>query len=88
MSYASSSSLFGGEEQMKIVILEECDAMTNDAWSSLRATIEQFASSTRFIGNCNYIDKIPEPIQSRFNCIGLAPQNQEEEDKKNNMEIF
>lgn len=79
ISYASSSSLWGGEEKLKVVILEECDNLTNDAWSALRATIEQFHRTTRFIGNCNYIEKIPEPIQSRFNCIPIDPINQEEE---------
>ena len=79
ISYASSSSLWGGEEKLKVVILEECDNLTNDAWSALRATIEQFHRTTRFIGNCNYIEKIPEPIQSRFNCIPIDPVNQEEE---------
>ena len=64
---------------MKVVILEECDNLTNDAWSSLRATIEQFHSHVRFIANCNYIEKVPEPIQSRFNCIPLEPVNMEEE---------
>ena len=54
ISYASSSSLWGGEEKLKVVILEECDNLTNDAWSALRATIEQFHRTTRFIGNCNY----------------------------------
>ena len=79
ITYASSSSLWGGEEKLKVVILEECDNLTNDAWSALRATIEQFNRTTRFIGNCNYIEKIPEPIQSRFNCIPIDPINQEEE---------
>ena len=80
ISYASASSLFGGEDQLKVVILEECDNLTNDAWASLRATIEQFHNHVRFIGNCNYIEKIPDPIQSRFNCIPLEPINAEEEE--------
>lgn len=80
IEYASSSSLFAGEEQLKVVVLEECDNLTNEAWSALRATIEQFARTTRFIANCNYIEKVPEPIQSRFNCICIEPCNQEEED--------
>lgn len=79
INYASASSLFGGEEQLKVIVLEECDNLTNDAWSSLRATIEQFHENCRFIANCNYIDKIPEPIQSRFNCISIDPTNSEEE---------
>lgn len=79
VGYASSSSLFDGEEHLKVVVLEECDNLTADAWMSLRATIEQFHRTTRFIANCNYIEKIPEPIQSRFNCIPIEPVNQEEE---------
>lgn len=79
IGYASSSSLFDGEEQMKVVVLEECDNLTADAWMSLRATIETYHRTTRFIANCNYIERIPEPIQSRFNCIPIEPINQEEE---------
>lgn len=79
VTYASSCSLFGGEERLKVVVLEECDNLTNDAWMSLRATIEQFHKNVRFIANCNYIDKIPDPIKSRFNCISIDPINQEEE---------
>lgn len=79
IQYASTTSLFGGEEQLKVVVLEECDNLTNDAWASLRATIEQFHRNVRFIANCNYIDKVPEPIQSRFNVISIEPINKEEE---------
>lgn len=79
LSYVTSCDLFNGQDRQKVVILEECDAMTNDAWNSLRATIEQFHSSVRFIANCNYIEKVPEPIQSRFNCIALEPVSVEEE---------
>lgn len=79
ITYATACDLFNGEDRQKVVILEECDNLTNDAWNSLRATIEQFHHNVRFIANCNYIDKIPEPIQSRFNCIMLEPQNNEEE---------
>lgn len=80
MTYATSSCLFDGADKKKVVILEECDNLTFDAWSALRATIEQFHATVRFIANCNYIEKIPEPIQSRFNCIFLEPQNNEEEE--------
>lgn len=77
--FASSSSLLGGKEQLKVVLLEECDNLTADAWASLRATIEKYYKTVRFIANCNYIEKIPEPIQSRFNVISINPINQEEE---------
>ena len=79
VSFASTSSLLDGHERMKVVVLEECDNMSDQAWKALRANIEKFHSSCRFIANCNYIDKIPEPIQSRFNCICLEAINPEEE---------
>lgn len=80
LTFASSSSLLNGIEQLKVILLEECDAMTNDAWNSLRALIEKYHSNVRFVGNCNYIEKIPDPIQSRFNVIHIEPLNKDEED--------
>jgi DNA polymerase III delta prime subunit len=79
IGFSSSVSLMGGQEKIKVIVLEECDGMTSDAFDSLRAVIEKYADSVRFIGNCNNINKIPAPIQSRFNVIRVAPINQEEE---------
>lgn len=79
INFASQSSLFGGEEQLKVIILEECDGLTVEAWKALRATIEKYHKTVRFIANCNYIDKIPDPIKSRFNVIVIDPLNNEEE---------
>lgn len=80
IGFSSSISLLGGKEQIKVIVLEECDGMTADAFDSLRAVIEKYADSVRFIGNCNNINKIPEPIQSRFNCIPCYPINNQEEE--------
>ena len=77
---ASASLLTDNKDNLKVILLEECDAMTQDAWNSLRALIEKYHNNVRFVANCNYIEKIPEPIQSRFNCISIAPVNKEEED--------
>lgn len=79
IAFASQSSLFGGSEKLKVIVLEECDGLTFDAWSALRATIEKYHKTVRFIANCNYLDKIPEPIQSRFNVVILDPINKDEE---------
>ena len=79
INFASQSSLFGGEEQLKVIILEECDGLTLEAWKGLRATIEKYHKTVRFIANCNYIDKIPDPIKSRFNVIIIDPLNNDEE---------
>lgn len=79
IGFSSSISLLGGKEQIKVIVLEECDGMTADAFDSLRAVIEKYSDSVRFIGNCNNINKIPAPIQSRFNCIPCYPVNNQEE---------
>lgn len=80
VSFASVISLEEGQEKMKVVYIDEADGLTEAAWDAMRATIEQFASSVRFVCTCNKIDKIPSPIRSRFNCIPVYPINKEEED--------
>lgn len=79
VGFASQSSLFDGEEQIKLIVLEECDGLSLEAWKALRATIEKYHKTVRFIANCNYIEKIPDPIKSRFDVITLEPINKEEE---------
>lgn len=78
--FCSSISLDGGKEQLKVVVLNELDGATPDFFQALRDVMEKYANICRFIATCNYINKIPEPIQSRFNCISLDPTNVEEEE--------
>ena len=61
----------------KIVILDELDGASEQYFKALRGTIEQFASTTKFIATCNYINKIPDNVQSRFNCIDFNFPNEE-----------
>lgn len=81
ISFASSSSLFDdGSKKMKIIILEEIDGLTLESQGSLRAVVEKYHTSVRFIANCNYIEKLQEPLLSRFNVIPIEPINKEEEE--------
>lgn len=78
-NFCATISLEEGSEKLKVVYIDEADGITIEGWEALRNTIERFASSVRFILTCNRIDKIPEPIKSRFTCIPFYPINKEEE---------
>ena len=80
MNFAGTYT-FDGASGKKVVVLEEMDGLTTDSFNALRAVIEKYSDNVRFIGNCNNINKIPEPIQSRFNCIPFYPINVEENNK-------
>ena len=77
--WCSTISLLDGAEQYKVVILDEMDGASDQFYKALRATIEKFAATARFIGTCNYINKVPDPIQSRFACINFDFVSKEEE---------
>ena len=54
--------------------------ITDELYKALRGTIEKFAGNTRFVATCNYINKVPDAIQSRFEVINFDPSTSEEEE--------
>lgn len=60
-------------ENYRIIFLDESDALTNDAQSALRRTMEKLSGNVRFILSCNYPSKIISPIQSRCTVNRFKP---------------
>ena len=82
--FCSTISVLDGKSSKKIVILDEFDGASDQFYKALRGTIEKFASNARFVATCNYINKVPDAIQSRFEVIDFNPvSSQEEEYLKN-----
>lgn len=76
--FCSTVSIMDEPGMFKVVILDEVDGVSDQFFKALRATMEQFASNSRFIATCNYINKLPDPILSRFEVINFDFDKEEE----------
>jgi replication factor C subunit 3/5 len=79
--FVISKSVFFGKSTLdrenifKLVILDETDAMTNDAQAILRKIVEKYTYNTRFCLICNYIQNISPALQSRCTRFRFSPIN-------------
>jgi len=78
IDFCSTVSIIDKAGSFKVVILDEVDGVSDQFFKALRATMEQFASNSRFIATCNYINKLPDPILSRFEVINFDFDKEEE----------
>jgi len=62
-AFVQTSPLAGSE--VKLVLLDEADALTVEAQSALRRIMEKNTKTARFCLCCNYSDRISTPIHSR-----------------------
>lgn len=76
--FCANRSIMDSPNKMKVIILDEIDGVSDQFFKALRATMDTFSKNARFIATCNYINKVPEPIQSRFEMIDFDFTKEEE----------
>ena len=59
--------------KIKIIILDECDGLTQDAQRALRNVMEEYSDHTRFILTANYKHRVIPALQSRCQSFDLTP---------------
>ncbi len=81
----ANQNMIIGDNNLKIIILDEADNIPTQVQQALRRIIEKTSSNVKFILMCNYIDRIIDPIISRcavFRFVNLPREKIVERLKK------
>lgn len=70
IGFAQTKSFDG---KFKVVLLDECDALSSSSQDALRNVMEEYYGNTRFIMTCNYQHKLTDALQSRCTIFNLTP---------------
>mgnify|MGYP003347583253 CR=1 FL=1 len=70
VNFAQTRSFDG---KIKVIILDEADALSGEAQRALRNTMEEYSAITRFILTGNYKYKLIEALRSRCQAFDLTP---------------
>lgn len=62
----------------KIVVFEEFDGASTMFFRAFRAFFDKYGDKVRFVATCNYINKIPPEVQSRFTMIAYDSTGKDE----------
>lgn len=66
-----------GSSKIKIVFIDEFDHMSPNAFAALRGITQTYHQNGRFIFTCNYLYKIPGPLQSRCQSFEFRKSTKE-----------
>lgn len=70
--FVSTKRLWSGGA-IKLVVLDEADAMSSAAQMALRRVLEKYVANARFCIICNYVNKIIPALQSRCTKFRFGP---------------
>lgn len=71
----------GNVPDVKVVMFDEIHGVSQKFFEALLGFMDVYGKRVRFIATTNFINKIPENIQSRFDCQNFNAESADEEKK-------